>query len=112
MKGSYLGEFQEIVLLAVMVLDNKAYGVSIQEEIAERIGRSISRGALHSALTRLEKKGFLVSRMGGATAERGGRQKRFYDLTRKGREALYNAEQLRRRFYNSMPGPLLNIAKV
>lgn len=110
MKGSYLGEFQEIVLLAVMVLDDKAYGVSIQEEIADRIGRSISRGALHSALTRLEKKGFLASRMGGATAERGGRQKRFYDLTRKGREALHNAEQLRRQFYNAMPGQLLNIS--
>ena len=110
MKGSYLGEFQEIVLLAVMILDDKAYGVSIQEEIADRIGRSISRGALHSALTRLEKKGFLASRMGGATAERGGRQKRFYDLTRKGREALQNAEQLRRQFYNAMPGQLLNIS--
>ena len=110
MKGSYLGEFQEIVLLAVMVLDNNAYGVSIQEEIANRIGRSISRGALHSALTRLEKKGFLVSGMGGATTERGGRQKRFYDLTRKGREALYNAERLRRQFYNAIPGQLPNIS--
>lgn len=110
MKGSYLGEFQEIVLLAIVVLDKKAYGVSIQEEIANRIGRSISRGALHSALSRLEKKGFLKSGMGGATAERGGRQKRFYELTKAGREALHNAEQLRIQFYKAIPGRLPNIS--
>jgi PadR family transcriptional regulator, regulatory protein PadR len=110
MKGSYLGEFQEIVLLAVLVLENEAYGVSVQEEIFRRIGRRISRGALHTALTRLEEKGYLRSRMGGATEERGGRQKRLYNLTNLGEQALNDAELSRQSFYRSIPGSLLNIA--
>ncbi|MDN5213459.1 helix-turn-helix transcriptional regulator [Fulvivirgaceae bacterium BMA12] len=110
MKGSYLGEFQEIVLLAVLVLDDNAYGVAIQEELGRRIGRNISRGALHSALSRLEAKSFLESEMGGATAERGGRQKRFYFLTNLGKKALVDAEQLRRQFYNSLPGLSLDFS--
>ncbi|MEQ9306088.1 MAG: helix-turn-helix transcriptional regulator, partial [Marinoscillum sp.] len=91
MKGTYLGEFQEIVLLTIIVLSENAYGVSIQDEIEMRTNRSISRGALHTALTRLEEKGFIKSEYGGATAERGGRRKRFYSVTTPGRSALEEA---------------------
>ena len=103
MKGSYLGELQEIVLLAVMVLDQNAYGVTVQKEIKAKINRSLSRGALHSALARLEQKGFLGSHLGGATAERGGRQKRLYTITRIGEQALEEAQRARTQFYQQLP---------
>ena len=103
MKGSYLGEFQEIVLLAITVLDGKAYGVSIQREIYERINRRISRGALHSALNRLSEKGYLAYEFGGATSERGGRQKKYFTVTNLGKKALKEAAEIRKSFYGSAP---------
>lgn len=103
MKGTYLGEFQEIVLLTILVLDANAYGVSIQEEIGERTGREVSRGALHTALTRLEEKGFIQSEYGGATAERGGRRKRFYQVTNLGKNALEDAKEVREKLWSSVP---------
>ena len=87
MKGTFLGEFQELVLLAILALDEEAYGVSIQQKIKEVAGRSITRGALHSALSRLEEKGFLKSAFGAATKERGGRRKRLYKVTASGENA-------------------------
>lgn len=102
MKGTYLGEFQELVLLSVLVLAKKAYGVSIQEEIKSRTGRSISRGALHSALSRLEEKGFIQSAFGEASPERGGRRKKFYELTNLGQKALDEAKSIRENFYSSI----------
>ena len=91
----YLGEFEELVLLTVAALGDQAYGVSIQQDIEMRCNRSISIGALHSTITRLEEKGFLKSWVGGATAERGGRSKRFYDVTAAGKKALGEAKALR-----------------
>jgi len=102
MKGSYLGEFQEIVLLAVLVLREGAYGVSIQKEIAERTGRTISRGALHSALSRLEDKGFLKSRLGEATKVRGGKSKKYYECSQSGVASLHEAEANRQQFHKSL----------
>lgn len=103
MKGTYLGEFQEIVLLTILVLDENAYGVSIQDEISRRTKREISRGALHTALTRLDEKGFIKSRFGGATAERGGRRKRYYQVTNLGRNALQEAKSIRDELWNMIP---------
>ena len=103
MKGTYLGEFQEVVLLTILVLEGNAYGVSIQEEIEKRTGRSVSRGALHTALTRLDEKGFINSEYGGATAERGGRRKRFYQVTNLGKSALEEAKSLREDLWSSVP---------
>ena len=103
MKGTYLGEFQEIVLLTILVLGENAYGVSIQDEISERTGRKVSRGALHTALTRLDEKGFISSEYGGATAERGGRRKRFYQVTNLGKSALEEAKTLRDELWNEVP---------
>lgn len=110
MKGTYLGEFQELVLLTVMVLDGQGYGVNIQQELGQRIGRGITRGALHSALSRLEDKGFVKSEMGGATAERGGRQKRFYYITKIGIRALEEAQNSRNEFYQSLPQLITNLS--
>ena len=103
MKGTYLGEFQEVVLLTILVLEGNAYGVSIQEEIEKRTSRSVSRGALHTALTRLDDKGFINSEYGGATAERGGRRKRFYQVTNLGKSALEEAKSLREDLWSSVP---------
>ncbi len=103
MRGTYLGEFQELVLLAIMLLDKDAYGASILEKINEHAGRWITRGALHSALTRLEEKGYIQSAMGGATAERGGRRKRLYTITPDGRSVLEEAKGIRDAFWAAIP---------
>jgi PadR family transcriptional regulator, regulatory protein PadR len=94
MKG-YLGEFEELVLLTIASLTDNAYGVSIKEYIDERTSRSISIGALHSTITRLEEKGYLTSCLGEPTQERGGRRKRFYEVTRSGKVALHEVKNLR-----------------
>ena len=91
----YLGELEELVLLTVASLGDNAYGVSIQQELEEKCKRSISIGALHSTITRLEEKGLLKSWMGGATQERGGRSKRYYDITPSGKSALAETKNLR-----------------
>ena len=103
MKGTHLGEFQEIVLLTIMVLDEQAYGVSIKQEINEKTNRNISRGALHTALSRLEEKGFIRSKQGEASPERGGHPRRFYNVTSKGIEALQEARALREQLWNKIP---------
>lgn len=108
MKGSYLGEFQEIVMLSILALGAEAYGMRIQKEIAEKSSRSISRGALHSALSRLEDKGFLSSRFGEATKVRGGKSKKYYEVTQRGRTALEEAETIRQTFHKSILGFKLN----
>ncbi len=94
MKG-YLGEFEELVLLTVASLDDEAYGVAIKEDIEKRAGRSISIGALHSTITRLEEKGFLKSWLGDPTQERGGRRKRFFEVTHSGKVAVHEMKALR-----------------
>ncbi|HYF68691.1 MAG TPA: PadR family transcriptional regulator [Ohtaekwangia sp.] len=91
----YLGEFEELVLLTIAALGKEAYGVSIQKDIEERCNRTISIGALHSTITRLEEKGFLKSWVGGATKERGGRSKRFYEITNAGNRAVAETKSLR-----------------
>lgn len=104
MKGTFLGEFQELVLLAILRQGDEAYGVIIQTELSVLAKRPISRGALHSALMRLEEKGFIKSKMGGATNERGGRRKRIYQLTNLGKNALREAHQMRANFYSGIKG--------
>lgn len=103
MKGTNLGEFQEIVLLSILILDDDAYGMQIQKEISERLKRALSRGALHAALSRLSDKGYISSNMGGATAERGGRRKRFYTLTNSGKLALKQTKELREEMWSLVP---------
>ncbi|HEY5747906.1 MAG TPA: helix-turn-helix transcriptional regulator [Chryseolinea sp.] len=94
MKG-YLGEFEELVLLTIASLGENAYGVAIKEDIELRADRSISLGALHSTITRLEEKKFIRSWLGEPTQERGGRRKRFFELTHQGKVALHEIKALR-----------------
>jgi PadR family transcriptional regulator, regulatory protein PadR len=86
-----LGEFEQIVLLAVLRLGENAYGVTILGEIAERTGRNVSPGALYTTLHRMEDKGLVTFRDGSPTPERG-RAKRFVTVTREGRDALATAQ--------------------
>jgi DNA-binding PadR family transcriptional regulator len=88
-----LGEFEQIVLLAILRLDQEAYGTAIRAEIGRCTGREIAPGALYTTLDRMEEKGMVNSRMGEATPQRGGRAKRYFALTKKGREALVNAQR-------------------
>ena len=83
-----LGEFEEVVLLAVMRLGPDSYGVAIQREIEVRTGRDVSLGAIYPTLDRLESKGFVSSRRGEPTPERGGRSKRHFRLQPEGAAAL------------------------
>lgn len=98
---NYLGEFEELVLLTIAVLGEEAYGVSIKDEIEQRANRSVSIGALHSTITRLEEKGYLKSELGGSTQERGGRRKRFFEITRGGKAALNESKKLRDELWDS-----------
>lgn len=106
MKGTYLGEFEEVVLLAVAILAGDAYGASITNEIEQQMGRAVNLGAVHAALHRLEEKGLLSSRLGGATAERGGRSKRFFTVTMAGTKALDNIREIRNRMWSAIPKPI------
>ena len=99
-----IGAFEELVLLAVGSLTENAYGVSIKNLLAEKTGKNPSIGALHSALYRLEDKGCLISSEGGATAERGGRRKKYYQLTAKGRNVLIEISKLRLEFSKNIQG--------
>lgn len=88
-----LGEFEQVVLLAVLRLGENAYGVSIRAEIGARTGRKPAPGALYTALDRMEEKGFVQSRWGDPTPQRGGRAKRYFTVTKRGRVAVINAQR-------------------
>jgi DNA-binding PadR family transcriptional regulator len=100
MKG-YLGEFEELVLLTIATLGPDAYGVAIKKELENRANRRISIGALHATISRLQDKGFLTSYLGGATTERGGRRKRYFELTPSAVEALAAMKSLRDELWQS-----------
>jgi len=84
----YLGEFEHIVILALLRLAGRAYGVTVRQEIEARTGREVSIGAIYATLDRLETKGYLKSQFGEPTPERGGRSKRFFHVTAKGMSAV------------------------
>ncbi len=103
MKRAQIGELEELVLLSVGSLLDDAYAVSILNVIKEHTGRKMDVTAVHSVLRRLEKKGFVSSYMGGATARRGGRRKKFFTLTQAGRQVLDDTMMARMALYNKLP---------
>ncbi len=84
----YLGEFEHIVILALLRLADRAYGVTVRQEIEARTRREVSIGAIYATLDRLEAKGYVKSVLGEPTPERGGRSKRFFKVTAKGMLAV------------------------
>ena len=103
MKKYQLGEFEEIVILTIGILNNEAYSVLIKEEIESRLQRSVSMGALHTALRRLEDKGYLKSFSGEATEDRAGRPKRYFEITAMGKKAMQYAKETRDELWNAIP---------
>jgi len=86
--GDGLGEFEQLVLLALVRLGDEAYGVTVHEQLERRAGRDVALGAVYKTLARLEAKRLVAARLGKPTAERGGRRKRHYQVTSLGRRAL------------------------
>jgi PadR family transcriptional regulator PadR len=103
MKGTNLGEFEELVLLTVGVLNNEAYSIAISKEINRITKRSVSFAVVHSALNRLEEKGYVDSKLGGATKERGGRSKRMFTISQAGKKALLRAKEQRDELWSMIP---------
>lgn len=102
-QGHTLGEFEELVLLIVAALHNEAYGVIILENLEEKLEKKVNISAVHVALKRLEDKGFVRSKFGGITSERGGRRKKYYTVTALGKKVLDRQYALRTRLYQQIP---------
>lgn len=98
-----MGEFEELVLLTVGILFDDAYGLAIVDELEKQTGRNVMMSAVHKALVRLEDKGYLRSRMGGATETRGGRDKRLYTLTQAGTKVLNQSREMRNSMWKQVP---------
>ncbi len=107
MKGTHLGEFEELVLLTIASLVNDAYSVAICDELGKHAKRSVKLGVVHAVLNRLEEKGLVKSELGEATATRGGKRKRFYFLTGAGKASLIRAKQLRDELWQKIPNLIL-----
>lgn len=103
MSSHHLGEFEEIVMLAVGILYKEAYGVAIIDEIEQRLNRKVSIGALQTVLRRLESKGYLTSEFGEATNVRGGKRKRYFSLTTLGSRVLRETQEQRIEMFNAIP---------
>ena len=102
MGGEFLGEFEQMVLLAILRLGEDAYGWTVGEELEKVAGRSVSSGALYTTLDRLERKGLLDSRTGPGQPERGGRPRRYLTVTAKGVEAVRHAREAMDRLWASL----------
>ena len=112
MRRTYLGEFEEMVLLMVAILNGEGYGVTISEALEEHTGRIVTFGTVHNTLIRLEEKGFVRSELGGATAERGGRRKRLFQITAPGSRALQEIQQLRQNLWQLLQPDTLRLGGV
>ena len=103
MKETRLGDFEEVILLLVGILDEEAYAYKIAEEFESKTGRSVSIGSVHSTLDRLSNKKFLTSEMGQPSANRGGRRKRIYTISASGQQALKTAKEFKLKLWELYP---------
>ncbi len=102
MKKTKLGEFEEMVLLTVIVLNEEAYGVEIKRELESRLSERLSVGSIQSALKRMEEKGFLSSQFGEASNKRGGKRKRIYTATPHAHKILNEIKEIREGFWSNI----------
>lgn len=109
MKKYQLGEFEEIVILTIGILYRQAYGVAIKKEIESRLSRKVSMGAMHTALVRLEDKGYIKSFNGEATEERLGRPKKYFQITALGKKAMEHARDTRNELWQAIPRIALDV---
>ena len=103
MKKYQLGEFEEIVILTIGILYKEAYGVAIKNEIETRLSRNVSMGAMHTALVRLEDKGYIRSYNGESTEERMGRPKKYFQITALGKKAIEYSKDTRNELWRAIP---------
>ncbi len=103
MKNKGLGEFEELVLLAVCILNGTAYGVTVKNEVEKHSNRTILLGAVHITLYRLQDKGLLKSEMGGNTEKRGDRRKRLFQITPTGLVQLKASQDVRQKMWQLIP---------
>ena len=103
MKGTNIGELEELILLTVGILYKEAYGVAVMDEVEKQTGRSLNISAVHAVLKRLEEKGLVKSRMSDPTDERGGRRKRIFLLTAAGKRVLEEAHEMRNQMFQQIP---------
>jgi PadR family transcriptional regulator PadR len=102
-RGGYLGEFELMVMLALIRLGDEAYGVPISREIEQRSGREVALGSVYAALERLEEKGLVASRLGDPTAERGGRAKRYFRVTESGLGEVRQTQRALVKLWSGLP---------
>jgi PadR family transcriptional regulator, regulatory protein PadR len=102
MKGTNLGEFEELVLLTIAALVNDAYSVAVCDELEKHTGRAAKLGVIHAVLNRLEEKGLVKSKLGEATQIRGGKRKRYYAVTNGGKAALIKAREVREQLWGKI----------
>ena len=103
MKKNRLGEFQELILMAIVVLQDNAYGLEIQRELESRLQERLSVGAIQTALKRMEEKGFLTAEWGEATKRRGGKRKKIYRATPYAYQVLHDMKDIRTQLWSAMP---------
>jgi DNA-binding PadR family transcriptional regulator len=106
MTSEFLGEFEQMVLLAILRLDEGAYGLAVRDELEAVVGRTPSSGALYTTLDRLERKGLIESRGGEASVERGGRPRRYLKVTASGMSALRHSREALLRLWDSLEASL------
>lgn len=101
-KGRHLGEFEQLVMLAVLRLGNEAYGMTVRRELQKTARRPVTIGSVYGTLERLEQKGFMSSRLGDPDPVRGGRARRFYQVEREGEVALHEARAAMERMWEGV----------
>ena len=104
-KRSYLGDFELMILLALLRLGQDAYGVPISREIELQSGREVAFGTVYAALQRLEEKGLVTSELGESTSERGGRAKRYFRVTGDGLRSIHQTRNVLSKLWKSLPSP-------
>ncbi|MEQ6118912.1 PadR family transcriptional regulator [Reichenbachiella sp. MALMAid0571] len=108
MEKKHIGELEELVLLLIVMLKEDAYGLSIRKSLQEQANRTVTIGAVHGTLNRLESKGFVESNLGGATESRGGRRKRLFTLTASGKKVLQKSRDVKVNLWSQIPELSIN----
>ena len=108
MEKEHIGGFEELILLLIVMLKEEAYGLAIRKALQEQADRTVTIGAVHGTVNRLEKKGFVKSRLGGATAVRGGRRKRVFTITATGKKVLQKSRDVKVNIWRQIPELSLN----
>jgi DNA-binding PadR family transcriptional regulator len=103
MKGTHVGEFEELVLLTIAALVSEAYSVAVCDELTKHTGREAKLGVVHAVLNRLEEKGLVKSKLGESTNVRGGKRKRYYSITNAGKAAIIRAKEVRDQLWSIIP---------